>query len=625
LSIFGDHQDVMAARTTGFALLASSTVQEAQDLALVAHAATLRSRIPFLHFFDGFRTSHEINKIELLEDDQIRALIDDELILDHHRRALSPDAPVIRGTAQNPDTYFQGRESVNPLYTDLPRIVQNCMDELHTETGRRYNVVDYYGHPEATDVIVVMGSGASTVRETVDWLNANGKCCGVLVIHLYRPFPADRVIEALPDSVTRISVLDRTKEPGTNGEPLYQDIITALAQAVSSGAWSELPRITAGRYGLSSKEFTPAMVKAIFDNLESDDPMGQFTIGIHDDVSHLSLDVDETFIIESDEIYRAMFYGLGSDGTVGANKNTIKIISAEPGVYGQAYFVYDSKKSGAQTVSHLRFGPHPIEAPYLLQSANFIGCHQFDFFEKGDVLERAAHGATLLINSPFSAKQTWTRLPADTQKRILDLDIKVYAINAYEVAQASGMGKRINTIMQTAFFALSDVMDSEKAIIAIKNAIEKTYASKGRGIVEKNFAAVDQALAHLFEVPVSRKRRQKQAKRQVIATIAPEFVHNVTAEMMSARGDRLPVSKIPIDGTWPTGTSQWEKRSIARRIPEWLDDDCIQCGNCSFVCPHSAIRAKFCHQDDLADAPEGLADDGPRISRDALRVAGLSR
>jgi pyruvate-ferredoxin/flavodoxin oxidoreductase len=604
LSIFGDHQDVMAARTTGFALLSSSTVQEAQDLALVAHAASLCSRIPFLHFFDGFRTSHEINKIVPFEDDHLRALIDDEWVLAHHRRALNPDAPVMRGTAQNPDTYFQGRESVNTLYTALPGIVQDCMDRIHAETGRRYNLVEYHGHAEATEVIVIMGSGASTVRETVDWLNAHGRQLGLLSIHLYRPFPVEAVLNALPSTVRRIAVLDRTKEPGSNGEPLYQDIVTVLAQAVSNGDRPSLPQVTAGRYGLSSKEFTPAMVKAIFDNLASKTPMPHFTVGINDDVSHLSLKVDDSFIIESDKVYRAMFFGLGSDGTVGANKNTIKIISAEPGVFGQAYFVYDSKKSGAQTVSHLRFGPNPIEAPYLVQTANFIGCHQFNFIEKSDILERAAQGATLLINSPYSADETWDHLPDSVQQRILDLEIEVYAIDALQVARESGMGKRTNTIMQTAFFALSGVMDKERAIEAIKHAIEKTYASKGRGIVEKNFAAVDQALSHLVKVPVDRKRRSGRVDRPVIATIAPEFVRNVTAEMIAGRGDGLPVSMLPMDGTWPTGTSQWEKRSIAQRLPEWLEDHCIQCGNCSFVCPHSAIRAKFCHQDDLENAPQ---------------------
>jgi pyruvate-ferredoxin/flavodoxin oxidoreductase len=577
LSIFGDHQDVMAARSTGFALLASATVQEAHDLALVAHSATLEARIPFIHFFDGFRTSHEVNKIHRLDESTLATLVDDELVLAHYRRALNPDAPVMRGTAQNPDTYFQARESVNSFYEAVPGIVQKKMDLLAEATGRSYHLVDYFGHPEAESVIVSMGSGSSTVRQTVEWLNA------------------------------RIAVLDRTKEPGANGEPLYQDLMTALAQGLSNGIVERMPLVAGGRYGLSSKEFTPAMVKAVFANLADEQPKRRFTVGINDDITHLSLEVEDGFDIEQDAeqdaVVRAMFFGLGADGTVGANKNSIKIIGADPERYGQAYFVYDSKKSGAQTVSHLRFGPHPIEAPYLLQSANFIGCHQFDFVYSSDILARAAKGATLLLNSPWPPGELWQKLPERMQRQIVDKGVRLFTIDAYRVAQDTGMGRRINTIMQVCFFKLAGVMDTDQAIAAIKKAIEKTYSKKGATIVEKNFAAVDQALAHLYAVDVDAAQLSGIGERPPVSEIAPIFVRDVTAEMMAGRGDDLPVSKLPVDGTYPTGTSQWEKRSIAQFIPEWLEDHCIQCGNCSFVCPHAAIRAKFCHETELAEAP----------------------
>jgi pyruvate-ferredoxin/flavodoxin oxidoreductase len=607
LSIFCDHQDVMAARSTGFALLASATVQEAHDLALVAHAATLEARVPFIHFFDGFRTSHEVNKIHRLKEETLARLVDDERVLAHHRRALNPDAPVMRGTAQNPDVYFQGRESVNSYYEAVPGIVQGKMDLLAQETGRRYHLVDYFGHPKAESVIIAIGSGTSTVRQTVDWLNANtdGRYGGI-VVRLFRPFPAEALLAALPRSVKRIAVLDRTKEPGANGEPLYQDVMTALAQALSRGALKRMPLAAGGRYGLSSKEFTPAMVRAVFANLASAEPKRFFTVGIYDDITHLSLEVDESFDIERDDVVRAMFFGLGADGTVGANKNSIKIIGADPGRFGQAYFVYDSKKSGAQTVSHLRFGPTPIDAPYLLQSANFIGCHQFDFVFSSDILARAAQGAILLLNSPHAPGEVWQKLPQRMQGQIVDKGIRLYTIDAYRVAQDTGMGRRINTIMQVCFFKLSGVMDTEEAIAAIKAAIEKTYGKKGAAIVEKNFAAVDQALAHLHEVKIDATRHSGIGQRPVVPAIAPIFVRDVTAEMMAGRGDALPVSKLPADGTYPTGTSQWEKRSIAQFIPEWLDEHCIQCGNCSFVCPHAAIRAKFCHEHELAAAPAGF-------------------
>ncbi len=627
LSIFGDHQDVMAARTTGFALLASSSVQEAHDLALIAHASTLESRIPFIHFFDGFRTSHEINKIVQLKDETIQKLIDDDLVLAHHDRSLNPDNPVMRGTAQNPDTYFQGRESVNSYYQAVPGIVQRKMDELAAETGRQYHLVDYFGHPEAETVIVAMGSGIATVRETVAWLNRHtGSRYGLLVVRLFRPFPAEALLSALPATVKRIAVLDRTKEPGSNGEPLYQDVITALAQGLSEGRIAQMPLVTGGRYGLSSKEFTPAMVKAVFDEVNKDAPRRHFTVGILDDITHLSIDVDDSFDIEKDNVVRAMFYGLGADGTVGANKNSIKIISSDPDCFGQAYFVYDSKKSGAQTVSHLRFGPEPIDSPYLVQSANFIGCHQFDFVFSTDLLARAAPGATLLLNSPYSPDELWQKLPDRMQRQIVDRNIRLYTIDAYTVARETGMGQRINTIMQVCFFKLSGVMDTDKAIGLIKKTIEKTYSKKGPEVVRKNHAAVDQALAHLFKVDVDAKAHSGIGERLVVPKIAPIFVQDVTAEMMAGRGDLLPVSKIPVDGTYPTATSQWEKRSIAQFIPEWLDDHCIQCGNCSFVCPHAAIRAKFCHEDALQGAPDSfpvLPHQCARLPRNALCAAGV--
>jgi pyruvate-ferredoxin/flavodoxin oxidoreductase len=503
LSIFGDHQDVMAARATGFAQLASATVQEAHDLALVAHAATLQTRIPFIHFFDGFRTSHEVNKIHLIDNEVIGKLVDHDLVLAHLGRALNPNDPVMRGTAQNPDTYFQARESVNSYYQAVPGIVQQKMDELAAETGRSYRLFDYFGDPGAESVIVSMGSGSSTVRETVDWLNANrGGGYGGIVVRLFRPFCFEAMLEALPASAKRIAVLDRTKEPGSNGEPLYQDVMTTLAQALSAGTISSMPLVCGGRYGLSSKEFTPAMVMSIFDNLEHEAPKRDFTVGINDDITHLSLEIEEGFEIENDRVVRAMFYGLGADGTVGANKNSIKIIGADPDRFGQAYFVYDSKKSGAQTVSHLRFGPEPIDSPYLVQSANFIGCHQFDFVFSTDILANAARGATLLLNSPYGPDELWERLPERLQQQVVDRDIRLHAIDAYSVAGDTGMGRRINTIMQVCFFKLAGVMDTDLAITRIKEAIAKTYRKKGEKVIQMNFAAVDQALSHLFEVKV---------------------------------------------------------------------------------------------------------------------------
>jgi pyruvate-ferredoxin/flavodoxin oxidoreductase len=510
----------------------------------------------------------------------------------------------MRGTAQNPDTYFQARESVNSYYQAVPGIVQQKMDELAAETGRSYRLFDYFGDPGAESVIVSMGSGSSTVRETVDWLNANrGGGYGGIVVRLFRPFCFEAMLEALPASAKRIAVLDRTKEPGSNGEPLYQDVMTTLAQALSAGTISSMPLVCGGRYGLSSKEFTPAMVMSIFDNLEHEAPKRDFTVGINDDITHLSLEIEEGFEIENDRVVRAMFYGLGADGTVGANKNSIKIIGADPDRFGQAYFVYDSKKSGAQTVSHLRFGPEPIDSPYLVQSANFIGCHQFDFVFSTDILANAARGATLLLNSPYGPDELWERLPERLQQQVVDRDIRLHAIDAYSVAGDTGMGRRINTIMQVCFFKLAGVMDTDLAITRIKEAIAKTYRKKGEKVIQMNFAAVDQALSHLFEVKVDSASLSGIGERSAVPKIAPIFVQDVTAEMMAGRGDQLPVSRLPADGTYPTGTTQWEKRSIAQFIPEWLDDNCIQCGNCSFVCPHAAIRAKFCHQDELENAP----------------------
>ncbi len=604
LSIFGDHQDIMAVRSTGFALLNSASVQEAQDMAMIAHCATLQARVPFIHFFDGFRTSHEINKIEKIRDDQIRAMIDIPLVHQHRARALNPNRPVMRGTAQNPDTYFQGRESVNPFYAQVPEIVQQAMDRFASLTRRSYRLVEYAGAADAEKVIVVMGSAAATVKTTVDHLNAQGAKLGVLQIRLYRPFPVAALLAALPGTVTDVSVLDRTKEPGAHGEPLYHDVISALVEGLQQGQRSTLPALYAGRYGLSSKEFTPAMCCAVFDNMT---PRGKkhFTIGIQDDVSHLSLSWDADFHIAPPEQTQCLFFGLGADGTVGANKNSIKIIGGLPEVFAQAYFVYDSKKSGSTTVSHLRFGPKPIDAPYLIDRASFIGCHQFQFVHTIDLLAQAAEGATLLINSPHTAEQLWEELPERLQRQIIQKQVRVFTINAYDVACTNGMGNRINTIMQTCFFALAGILPKDEAITLIKHAIEKTYARKGQEVIDQNFAAVDDTLAHLYPVPIPAHWGNKPDRIGSVSPEAPEFVRTVTAEMLAGRGDLIPVSQLPVDGTYPTATSRWEKRNIAQMIPEWREDLCIQCGNCSLVCPHACIRAKFYHTDQLANAPAG--------------------
>ena len=605
LSIFGDHSDVMAARATGFAMLSSNSVQEVMDFALIAQAATLEARIPFLHFFDGFRTSHEVMKIEQLADEDLRAMISDELVQAHRQRGLSPEHPVMRGSAQNPDVYFQGRETVNPFYAACPGIVQKAMDKFAALTGRRYALYQYAGSPNAERVIIIMGSGAEAVQETVEALNAKGENLGLLKVRLFRPFATSEFIKALPASVKKIAVLDRVKEPGGAGEPLYQDVITAIAEAMmaKTAPFSSFPVVTGGRYGLSSKEFTPAMIKGVFDEMKKPSPKNHFTVGIVDDVSHTSLPEDPSFTTEADDVVRALFYGLGADGTVGANKNSIKISGEDTENYAQGYFVYDSKKSGTTTTSHLRFGPRPIHSTYLVERANFVGCHQWFFLEKFDVLKAAVPGATFLLNSIYGADQVWDKLPQHIQKHIIDKKIRMYVIDGYKVAQATGMGARVNTIMQTCFFAISGVLPREAAIAAIKNSIKKTYGKKGDQIVQQNFAAVDQTLANLFEVKVPSKVTSTIAMPPVVSPVAPKFVKEVTAEIMAGFGDQIPVSKMPVDGTYPTGTAQWEKRNIALEIPVWDQPVCIQCNKCAMVCPHATIRVKVFDPKYLKDAP----------------------
>ena len=604
LSIFGDHQDVMAARTTGFGLLSASSVQAAQDLALVSHAATLKARVPFIHFFDGFRTSHEVSKIDLVSEDEMRVMIDDHLVYEHRRRALNPDNPFIRGTAQNPDVYFQGRETVNSYYAATPGIVQDMMDRFAALTGRQYKLFDYYGDPQAERVIVLMGSGTETVMQTIDALPDQG--VGMVNVRLFRPFSNEHLFAALPDTVKSIAVLDRTKEIGASGEPLYQDVMTALAEATIAGKRASMPRVIGGRYGLSSKEFTPAMVKSVFEELLKDEPKNHFTIGINDDVTHTSLEFDPSFQIEGKDATRALFFGLGADGTVGANKNSIKIIGENTDLYCQGYFVYDSKKSGSRTVSHLRFGPEPIHSPYLIQSANFIACHKFDQVNKIEILKDAAEGAVFLLDSPFGPDEVWDELPQSVQQTIIDRKIQFYVIDATSVAREAGMGKRINTVMQACFFALSGVLPRDEAIEQIKKAIEKTYHSKGQAVVDKNFAAVDAALDHLHQVKVPAKATSERLLDDVVPASAPRFVREVTAQMMRGHGDELPVSALPVDGTYPSATTMFEKGNVSDRVPQWEPDLCIQCGNCAFVCPHSVIRAKFFNESSLKEAPEGF-------------------
>jgi pyruvate-ferredoxin/flavodoxin oxidoreductase len=603
LSIFGDHSDVMAVRQTGFALLASASVQEAHDLALVAQAATLATRVPFVHFFDGFRTSHELNTVELLSDDDLRALVPEELVRAHRGRALSPEQPFIRGTAQNPDVYFQARETVNPFYAAVPGAVQDAMDALAGRTGRHYRTVDYAGHPQAERVIVVMGSAAQTVGETVAHLCARGERVGVLQVRLFRPFPARELLDALPASVRRVAVLDRTKEPGSSGEPLFLDVVAALAEAHTGGERAVLPLVTGGRYGLSSKELTPGMVAGVFAELAREQPRRRFTIGITDDVSGLSLPYDPSLDIEPPGTVRAVFFGLGSDGTVGANKNTIKILGAEESLNAQGYFVYDSKKSGSQTVSHLRFGPQPIRAPYLVQQASFIGCHHFGLLDRVDVLGLAAPGATLLLNCAHRPDEVWDELPRPVQEKILAKRIEVYAIDADRIARDAGLAGRTNTVLQTCFFAISGVLPREEAITKIKSAIAKTYGRRGAEVVARNHAAVDRTLEGLHRIEVPARVTSVRELPPMVPAGAPEFVRTVTAEMMAGRGDDLPVSALPVDGTYPSGTAAYEKRNISELVAEWDPDLCIQCGNCSFVCPHSVIRSTYYDESLLAGAP----------------------
>jgi len=605
LSIFGDHQDVMACRQIGWAMLASNSVQEVLDTALIAQAATLKARVPFLHFFDGFRTSHEISKIEMISDDVIRAMVSDQLVADHRARALNPEKPFIRGTAQNPDVYFQGREAANKFYEACPDIVAATMDEFAKLTGRQYRPFDYIGAPDAERVIVLMGSGAETALETIEVLQKQGEKVGAIVVRLYRPFAAKYFFAALPKSVKAIGVLDRTKEPGSDGEPLYKDVLSALAQGVANGSFPTMPRVIGGRYGLSSKEFTPAMVKAVFDELKKDAPKNGFTVGIVDDVTHTHLDIDTTFFIRHPEVTNAMFFGLGADGTVGANKNSIKIIGEETDFYAQGYFVYDSKKSGSRTISHLRFGPNPIHSPYLIQKASFVACHQYEFLLQTDILRYASTGSTFLLNSPFSKEEVWDKLPKKVQARIIEKKIKFYNIDAYTVAERTGMGTRVNTIMQTCFFAISGVLPKDEAIAKIKDSIQKTYGRKGDDIVQQNFKAVDETLANLYEIPYSAVTSTIEIP-PTVSPQAPEFVKEVIATIMVGDGDSLPVSKMPIDGTFPSATTRWEKRNVSLSVPIWDENECIQCGTCSFVCPHACIRANEYDKSLLDKAPAGF-------------------
>jgi pyruvate-ferredoxin/flavodoxin oxidoreductase len=602
LSIFGDHADVMAARATGFAMLCSASVQEAHDFALISQAATLEARVPFMHFFDGFRTSHEVQKIEILSEEHLKEMINDELVFAHRDRAMTPDRPVLRGTAQNPDVYFQARETVNPFYTACTDIVEKAMEKFGELTGRYYKCFEYHGAPDADRVVMLMGSGCETVRETVDYLTAKGEKVGVVLVRLYRPFDAKRLIAALPETVKKIGVLDRTKEPGAGGEPLYLDVVNAINEE-----WEgDRLKVVGGRYALSSKEFNPAMVKSVFDNLSADKPKNHFTVGIIDDVTNTSLPWDASFSIEPDSVVRSLFYGLGSDGTVGANKNSIKIIGEGTDNYAQGYFVYDSKKSGAITVSHLRFGPEPIRSTYLIDKANFVGCHQWPFLEKVDVLKEAADGAIFLLNSPYGPDEVWDKMPLEVQEDIIRKGLKFYVINATKVANDSGMRGRINTIMQTCFFALANVLPKDEAIAQIKKSIQKTYGKKGQEIVNMNLQAVDNTLANLYEVNVPEAANSGMQRLAPVPDAAPEFVREVLGKMISREGDQLPVSKLPCDGTYPTGTTKWEKRNIAIEIPVWDPDVCVQCGKCVAVCPHGVIRGKVYDEGNLANAPESF-------------------
>lgn len=606
LSIFGDHQDVMQVRQTGFGLLASGSVQEVQDLAAVTHRATLESRIPFIHFFDGFRTSHEIQKVEEITDEDLKALIDQKTIHEHRSRAMNPEKPVLRGTAQNPDVYFQGRETVNKYYKAAPAIVQKAMDKFAEITGRQYNLFDYYGASDAKRVVIIMGSGAETVKQTIKVLEASEEKVGVLVVRLYRPFSAKDFIAALPKTVEKIAVLDRTKEPGSTGEPLYLDVVTTISQTMASAdkPFSAMPTIVGGRYGLSSKEFTPAMVKAVYDNLKQETPKNDFTIGIIDDVTFTSLDFDPTFITEDKEATKCMFYGLGSDGTVGANKNSIKIIGGETDNYAQGYFVYDSKKSGSTTISHLRFGKNPITSAYLIQEADFVGVHLFELMDVFDVLAKLKDGGTFLLNTQYSKEEVWNHLPKRAQKQIIEKKLSFYVIDAAPVAKATGMGARINTIMQTCFFAISGILPKDEAIQKIKDAIHKTYIIKGEDVVQKNYNAVDQSLANLHEVEYGTEVTSEITISIPVPDAAPDFVKETLGMIIAGNGDSVPVSQMPDDGTYPTATAKWEKRNIGLEVPVWEADLCIQCNKCVYACPHATIRAKQYDKSELETAPE---------------------
>ena len=614
LSIFGDHSDVMAVRQTGWAMLCSNSVQEVMDFALISHAATLEARVPFMHFFDGFRTSAEVMKIEQLNEDDICAMIDDELVRKHRGRGLSPERPVMRGSAQNPDVFFQAREASNPYYFVCPAVVQNTMDHFAEITGRQYHLFEYVGAPDAERVIVSMGSSCEVIQETVEFLSARGEKIGLLKVHLYRPFSIEHCVKTLPASVKAIAVLDRTKEPGSAGEPLYVDMITALHEGLVNGLapFKVMPRIVGGRYGLSSKEFTPAMVKAVYDELKKEKPKNHFTLGILDDVTHSSLTYDKSFSTEMPGTVRAMFYGLGADGTVGANKNSIKIIGEDTPNYAQGYFVYDSKKSGSTTSSHLRFGPKPIHSSYLITSANFVACHQFNFLERFDMLKNAEEGATFLLNSPFSVDTVWDELPRKVQEQMIAKKIRFYIIDGYKVAKDTGMGGRVNTIMQTCFFAISGVLPKDEAIEAIKHSIEKTYGKRGEAVVQKNFEAVDKTLENLHEVKYPNKVTSEIEMRPPVVAAAPEFTQKVIAKMIASEGDDLPVSALPVDGTFPTATSQWEKRNITLEIPVWEPEVCIQCGKCVMVCPHAVIREKIYDPKHLTGAPDSFKSVGAK-------------
>jgi len=618
LSIFGDHSDVMSARGTGFAMLCSASVQEAQDFAAIATVASLESRIPSLHFFDGFRTSHEVNKLELLNDEDLRTLINDDLVIAHRQRALTPDKPVLRGTAQNPDVYFQARESVNPYYNACPDIIQKAMDQFAQLTGRQYQLFEYHGDPAAERVIILMGSGCDAVHETVDYLNIQGEKVGLIKVRLYRPFDSKRLLEALPETTKAIAVLDRTKEPGSAGEPLYQDILTAISETNFSSDETlkaqikNLKVLVGGRYGLSSKEFTPAMIKGIFDNLKTGSPKNHFTVGINDDLTHTSIIYDPLFSTEPENVVRAIFYGLGSDGTVGANKNSIKIIGEETDNYAQGYFVYDSKKSGSVTVSHLRFGPEKIRSSYLVNQANFLACHQWEFLQTLSILDPCVKGSTFLVNSPYSIEQVWDEFPRNVQEQIIAKQLKVYAIDAVKVAREAGMGGRINTVMQVCFFALSGVLPREEAIAQIKKFIRKSYGKKGEEIVQMNMKAVDASLDHLYELKIPASVTSDKPLQSPVPDTAPAFIKEVLGKIMARMGDELPVSALPVDGTYPTGTAKWEKRNVTQEIPVWDPDVCVQCGKCVMVCPHAVIRSKVYDEHQLENAPETFKTANPR-------------